>query len=382
MNMNPAPNFPEIACHPVFQTLTASRAVQIDRDPSALAEAFHQLGDYNLLGLRAPQHWGGQAWESQQLYQFIEALTRCSGALAFLQIQHQTAVAELAKSDNQTLKADYLSRAASGEIGVGIGYSHLRRSQPPMTAAATNDGFVFNGTIPWITGFGIFQYALLAAVLPNQQAVFVLAPFHSVQESDRLLIVSEPMPLAALTSTQTVTAKLENWFVPKSLVVDIKPADWIQQRDRQNPLSHSFFCLGCAQAGLDVVAQQQDQGDHIAQIYDALDGELALCRAKIYAALTEIDSTDRLELRAWAIDVMVRCAHAAVTVSRGAAASLDHPAQRIYRESLAFTVFGQTEDVMNASLQYMARNMTRRQRIIQGASPFCNLTSLSLNPSP
>jgi len=59
---------------------------------------------------------------------------------------------------------------------------------------------------------------------------------------------------------------------------------------------------------------------------------------------------DRLQLRAWAIDLAVRCAHAAVTVSSGAANYSDHPAQRVYREAMVYTVFGQTTPVMEATL--------------------------------
>ncbi|MGK7891821.1 MAG: acyl-CoA dehydrogenase, partial [Leptolyngbyaceae cyanobacterium] len=303
-------------------------------------------------------------WNSSQHYAFIEGLTRTSGALAFLYSQHQGAIRLLAESSNAPLQSKYLGQAVTGEMGLGIGYSHLRRSPSPLAAIATDEGFVLEGTLPWVTGSGIFQYCLVAAALPTQQAVFVVIPFQSVEEGngatplqrdERCLVFSAPMPLAALPSTQTVTATLENWLVPHDLVVDIKPAGWLRERDRRNPLSHSFYCLGCAQAGLDVVAQQQERGEAIALLYHALDDELTRCRASIYAALSEGTTSDRFALRAWAIELMVRCAHAAVTVSRGAAVTLSHPAQRIYRESLAFTVFGQTEEVMNASLRHMTR---------------------------
>ena len=97
----------------------------------------------------------------------------------------------------------------------------------------------------------------------------------------------------------------------------------------------------------------------------AFDHRLNHCRQQIYHAQVRAEVLNReglagkdidqdvqhfLQLRAQAIDLAVRCAHAAVIVSRGAANGLDHPAQRIYRESLAFSVFGQTTPVMEASL--------------------------------
>jgi alkylation response protein AidB-like acyl-CoA dehydrogenase len=59
---------------------------------------------------------------------------------------------------------------------------------------------------------------------------------------------------------------------------------------------------------------------------------------------------ERLQLRAWAINLAVRCASAAVTVSSGAANYRYHAAQRVYREALVFTVSGQTTAVMEATL--------------------------------
>jgi len=40
------------------------------------------------------------------------------------------------------------------------------------------------------------------------------------------------MALAAMTSTNTVTATLTGWFYPKS-VVSVKPKGWIQENDKR-----------------------------------------------------------------------------------------------------------------------------------------------------
>ena len=73
-----------------------------------------------------------------------------------------------------------------------------------------------------------------------------MAPFQSTETPQGRVIFSEPMDLAAMGSTQTVAAQLDNWFVSQSLVLDIKPTGWIQVYDRQHPLTYSFFILGCA----------------------------------------------------------------------------------------------------------------------------------------
>ena len=340
----------------LLQEFIAPQAAQLDGDPEALSRAFQWLGSQHLLGLKVPMEWGGRDWATAEIYRFTERLARYSGCLAFLQTQHQSAVGALAKSDNQELKEEYLRGAAKGEIGLGVGYSQLRRTQqPPVTATAIAGGYLVNGTVPWITGYGTFEHFLLGAQLPDGRALIALTPFHSAKHADCQLSLGEPMHLAAMQSTQTVEAKLTNWFVPDRLVVDIKPAGWIHTRDRLNPLSHSFFALGCARAGLDVLEKARAADfPAIANAYSAIEGELTQCRTETYAALKGEGERSRLELRAWAIELAVRCAHAAVTASRGAANYSHHPAQRIYREALAFTVFGQNNDVMNATLERLS----------------------------
>ena len=71
--------------------------------------------------------------------------------------------------------------------------------------------------------------------------------------------------------------------------------------------------------------------------------------------MDEETTEERLNVRAWAIDLAARAAHAAVTASSGAANSLEHPAQRIYREALVYTVSAQTTPIMEATLRRLVR---------------------------
>ena len=328
----------------------APQAAAIDQDPRALEAAFKLLGQHRFLGLKTPQ--GGRGWSAKERYEFVEQVTRYSGALAFLHTQHERCIQELAASNNSLLQDQYLTAAIDGTVGLGVGFSHLRRAQQPITAIEQSGGYVFNGTVPWITGFGIFDHWMLAAQLPDGRAVVVLAPFHAVKDS---LTFSQPMGLAALESTQTVTATLQNWFAPQKLLLDIKPAGWIQACDRTYPLTHNFFALGCAQAGLDILEKAHPGtistiGNTIGTVYDHLHQAVTQCRTETYGTLTT-PSAERIRLRAMAIDLAVRCAHAAVIVSRGAANLSHNPAQRVYREALAFSVSGQNTAVMNTSLE-------------------------------
>ncbi|MBO1348769.1 MAG: acyl-CoA/acyl-ACP dehydrogenase [Hormoscilla sp. GUM202] len=332
-----------------LQAAVAPQAGAIDRDPVALKAALTGLGDRSLLGLMVPQDWSGPEVDIGTYRAFMQLVARYSGALAFLQTQHQSAARRIASSDNEALKSAYLPYMSNGEVLLGVGFSQLRRPGPPLVKALpVEGGYQIDGLVPWITGFGLFQEFTIGATLPDGRALFGLVPLRKTSN----IAFSEPMELVAMTSTNTVRATFRNWFLPQQQVISIKPAGWYRENDKKNVLHHSLFPLGCARAGLDIV-ENTAKVKNLPFIGDALislNRELTNCDRAIMAAGPQDSFDDRLELRAWAIDLAVRCAHAAVAVSSGAANYSDHPAQRVYREAMVYTVFGQTTAVMEATL--------------------------------
>ncbi len=164
-----------------------------------------------------------------------------------------------------------------------------------------------------------------------------------------------------MNSTNTVSATLNNWFLPKELVVFIKPPGWIQENDRKNLLRATFLAFGCAEAGLDAIksAFEKKSLSFINDAFNSLQAELNSCRSAIASSgQQEVEFTQKLQLRAWAIDLTTRIAHGAVTVSSGAANYNHHAAQRVYREALVFTVSGQSSAIMEATLARLTRNIT------------------------
>ena len=335
----------------------ALKASEIDTHPEALQEALQGLGDRCLLALRVPPAWGGGGVNEATYRRFQMLVPRYSGALAFLQTQHQSATGFLTNSSNEVLKSKYLPYMGKGQVLIGVGFSQLRRQGEPLVKAIpVTGGYQIEGTVPWVTGFGFFQEFIVAATLPDGRAVYGVVPFvETVQETGGTITFSEPLELGAIASTNTVTATLTHWFLSEESVVLLQPAGAIHENDQRNVLHHSFFALGCAKAGLDLVAiaYQTKQLPFIQRAFDALNHELTRCESAIMQALSPDPQTweVQLQLRAWAINLAQRCASAAVTVSSGAANYRYHAAQRVYREALVFTVSGQTIAVMEATLR-------------------------------
>jgi alkylation response protein AidB-like acyl-CoA dehydrogenase len=351
-----------MSTHPLLlraQTLLrdeiAPRAAALDRDPEALRWALQQLCDAGLMALRRPAHYGGPALSELEFRDFQEAVARYSGALAFLQTQHQSAVSLLSKSDNEALQAEYLPEMADGGRLMGIGFSQLRRpGEPICRATAVSGGYRIDGHVPWVTGWSFYPEFLLGAALPDGRAVFGVVPLRSCKEAGGRIGVGEPMRLCAMEAALTVTADFDGWFMPDSRVVFVQPAGWIVRNDQINITLQAFFALGCARGSLDVVeaAWERRRSDFIRLAADRLSDELDACRAQVLRSIGSTDMTEasKLALRAWAIELCTRCAHAAITVSGGAANSVDHPAQRLFRESLVYTVSAQTTDIMRETL--------------------------------
>src|ERR1051325_2853555 len=80
------------------------RAAELDQEVGALREALEEFGRRGLLGLRIPTDFGGQGFSPADFRRFQEASARASGALAFLESQHQSACSLAARCSNEALR--------------------------------------------------------------------------------------------------------------------------------------------------------------------------------------------------------------------------------------------------------------------------------------
>ncbi|MEG5038250.1 MULTISPECIES: acyl-CoA dehydrogenase family protein [unclassified Microcoleus] len=335
-----------------LQKCVAPQAEIIDSDSEALKTAVAGLDNRSLLALRVPQKWGGGEIAPEIFYQYQELTARYSGALSFLQTQHHSATGMLANSDNEMLKSRYLPAIAQKELRLGIGFSHLRRAgDPAVTATPVKAAYLLSGKVPWVTGFGLFQKFIVAAVLPDERAVFGLVPFTNSERESGKIAFSEIMQLIAMNSTNTVTATLDNWLLHESEIISVKPVGWISENDSKNILNFVPGTFGCIRAGLDVIAAAAaaKNSPFITAACQKLEQKLDRLKQN-FSQSQHSSKAEQLALRAQAIDLAVRCGHAAVAVSSGAANGVLHPAGRVYREALVYTVSGQTKDVMEATL--------------------------------
>jgi len=357
-NLTPGEQAFEIALR-FFREVVTPRAQEIDQDSIALKEIVDGLCERDLMALSRPAVYGGPEMPAPLFRRYQEEIARTSGALAFLTTQHQSAVSMVARGENQDLAARYLPLMGDGRKLVGIGFSQLRRPGPSiMRAEEIEGGYRLDGQVPWITGGGFFPEFMIGAALPDGRAVFGVVPLSD--QADGSVKVSPPLRLAAMESANTVTAEFNGYFMPNEMASFTRPPNWIRNNDQINIALQGHFALGCAQAGIDIVRQAAEKRKlpFLSDAASLLERELADCHEATAEAQLSVDeetTAERLEVRAWAIDLAVRCGHAAITASSGAANILTHPAQRVYREALVYTVSAQTTPVMEATMRRLVR---------------------------
>lgn len=338
----------------------APNATEIDRDTNALRQALHGLAELGLLGLRIPPQWGGTQVSQETFDDFQALVARYSGALAFLQTQHQGAGVMLSRSENLTLKQKYLPLMSQGKLLLGASNSHWRRTnEQPLKTFPVPGGYQLEGKVAWASGWDILEELIVVAALPSGDSLFGIVPFQEmVQEQGGVISFTEPAQLGAMTSTNTVSVILNEWFLSEELVVDIKSASWMAENDKNRILTRfTFATIGCAYAALDILQNtvQKNSQPFIKDAFEALSSELDSCKNSLKKANNNpaLDLAEKHKLRAWTIDLAWRCTLAAVTISKGAANLVSHPAQRIYREALVFAVSGQTEGIIQSSLELL-----------------------------
>jgi hypothetical protein len=159
-----------------------------------------------------------------------------------------------------------------------------------------------------------------------------------------------------MNASGTVTLTCQGLRIGRERYVRTTTLAEMAAHDREAILDLTWQPFAVATASIALVrglAPSRD-GAVLTAAADALADELAMLRAQVDAWLPRTAAADSparaLRLRAWSIELGVRAAHTAVAATGGGAIALTSAAQRLYRESLVYTVLMQTHDVQTATL--------------------------------
>ncbi len=335
----------------------APRATESDLADDPPVENIRALIDAGLIGLTTPIKYGGIGANGRVLRAYTEIMSAACGVTSFVQGQHQSAALIVAGGQNQALKEAVLPKMASGDTLCGVAFSHLRRpGAPMMNANPSGDGYLFNGTAPWVTGWGIMTDVVLGGTLPDGRLVWVVAP---LEENDAMR-PSPPMPLCAMNASGTVSLSCRDYYVGSERWIKTITREEMARNDVSAILGvlAQPFGVTCAAISLLESLRSMRKPASMDKVIGSLSTELAEIRADSERWQDRSSEPgfkeNALRIRARAIRLGARAAHAAVTASAGGANNLNHPAQRLFREAMFYTLTAQTPDVMSATLGLLA----------------------------
>ena len=284
-----------------------------DAVPSELLDA---LADAGLYGLPGPPEAGGVGEDFAATCAVSEALASGCLTTTFVWAQHLGAVRAAMFSENEAMRA-WVQPLLRGERRGGLALGGALSGTPQLVAEQTADGWLFDGTSPFVSGWGRIDLVHTAARTEDDRLVWALV---DARESETLTV--ERLSLVALDATNTVRARFHSHLVAAERVTSIDPH--VPGATPPEVLRlHASLALGVAARCCRLLGPT------------GLDGELDDCRAK----LDRLDPKTIEADRAAAGELAVRAA-AALLVSTGSRSLLlaDH-GQRLAREALFTLVY-------------------------------------------
>ncbi|WP_437321601.1 acyl-CoA dehydrogenase family protein [Sorangium sp. So ce385] len=362
--MSPASNTPPVGAGAIAliertralaALVLAPAANATDQADSVPREHLRALAEAGLLGIATPARYGGLGAPARVAREVLEILAGACGVTAFVQMQHATAACPLiARGDNEALKERALPRLASGERFCTVGFSHVRRPGPPMVRIEPDGDHVrLDGTVPWLTGHGIADDAVIAGTLPDGRLMYVLTPLSAGDSIE----ASAPLRLSAMNASATVSLTLRALRVGPEQVIATATREQQAARDVAGLLTPAALSLGAAGAAVALLASLAERrGDaQLAGAARALEDEREAARAEVNAWADQPEAEGYAEhavrARASCVDLGVRAAHAAVAATGGSANRLDNAAQRLFREAMLYSLTAQTRDLQAATVQ-------------------------------
>lgn len=262
----------------------------------------------------------------------LETLAMASGAFAFVAMQQFVA--------NMNV-GDRCQASLWPKIGVAFG--HLGKPAPDLPRLR---GGTANGIVPWLTGAGIFDWVVLGMHDEVQREVFILTEAHHRPEFAH----TEPLSLMACAGTRTVRVHLTNLPVTDDQILKIDPPESKARSEVEAVLYQTPLLVGCMRGCWEIIAASPRID---LELKAACGQKTAMLQERVHKAFAQGEMSEGAGLRAELGDYVARIARLAVMAAGGGGLSTSHPAQRLYREALIYSLMAQTDLITNQAFRFV-----------------------------
>lgn len=306
-----------------------------------------------------------------QQRELAERLFMADGSLTFCWLQHQLPLRRLLAAAATPeapaapeLRRRWLEPVASGRALAAVAFAHLRRPGPPNPVATRiPGGWCLEGQLDWITSWDIADLVLICVRCVDNgddRVVGLLLPGGaSGQPLPSGLTLGAPLRLLAMGGTHTRAIELDGVVVSDNQVLFVDDFALWSAADARTVCRVSPVVFGCIRGAIADLHDVGNAHDDRQALALALARECQELRGKAYGwidanpgSAPEAESRHR-HLRARALDLVMRCAQAAVIAHGGAAMHTGLPAERRLREAAFLLVQAQTMASRQASLQLL-----------------------------
>jgi len=324
-------------------------AANVDVADELPAANFRAIADLGLYGLVVDPERGGLGCDQAAVRAVFRRIGSGCGATAFAFAQHHGTVGSLLTTANEELRSEWLPRLV-GEDLAGIGYAHVRRGGPPVLSAEPDgDGWILDGTAPWVTSWGFAPVFAIAARTPDGDLVWVLVPG---RETDGLT-AGPRFELMVFGATQTVPLRFSRYRVGPEAVLEVTDGGAWGARDRFLAARPNPMAVGIGDRALRLLAvKEPGLADELRPWWDQVaDRAEDQCR-KVDEGRADVAAV--AHSRAEVLAGLQRLTTALVAALGGSAMERAHPAQRLAREALFYVVQAQSADGRAATLDRLA----------------------------
>ena len=304
--------------------------LKTDRAEVVPLENLDALADAGLYGMFAPAEVGGLAADFPTMCSIVETLAGGCLATTFIWIQHFGLLGRLLVAP-EALRSAWLGSACRGERRGGIAFGGLLPGPAMLRAEPAGDGWLVEGTAPWVTGWGRIDTLHVAARGPDDTVVHA-----ALDAVDGNGLSTARVRLVAVDASTTIRATFSAVRVPPERVLGVVPFDPKASGGTSLRLNGSLS-LGVARRCCELAG------------LSAFDHELDDCRAALDAA----DDAEMPVARARASELAMRSATALIVNEGSRSVVVGEHAERLAREAMFLLVFGSRPEIKAALLDQL-----------------------------
>ncbi|KAJ3106126.1 hypothetical protein HDU97_006943 [Phlyctochytrium planicorne] len=342
------------------------RAEAVDKNNAFPMDMWKKFGDMGLLGITAPEEYGGQNMGYLAHCIVMEEISRASGAVALSYGAHSNlCVNQITRNGNAEQKAKYLPRLISGDYVGALAMSEAGSGSDVVSmklrAEKKGDHYVLNGTKFWITNGPDADLLIVYAKTDVKAGPKGITAF-LVEKNFKGFSTSPKLDKLGMRGSNTCELVFDNCIVPeenvlgqvgKGVYVLMSGLDYERLVLAAGPLGLMQSCIDVA---VPYVHQREQFGKRIGE-FQLLQGKIADIYTKLGASRSYVHTVARAAdngyaspkdcagVILYAAERATECALDAIQCLGGNGYINDYPTGRILRDAKLYEIGAGTSEI-------------------------------------